>query len=118
MNVLNCKHEFQLDGACYVNSAYMGPVPRRAVSAGHKAIASEYAPYKITSDQFFSHVASSLPRQKSGNLASKLGGQRKIRWSIPSEPDRPFRPTAKNRSPSSGTSGNVRPEQPLTLGRL
>lgn len=57
MTVPDFKREFLRAEGCYANCAYMGPVPLRAVEAGHEAIRREAAPSKITAEHFFSHVA-------------------------------------------------------------
>ena len=56
MMIQDYKQEFMLDGACYLNCAYMGPVPKRAILAGREGISREAAPYKITTEHFFSHL--------------------------------------------------------------
>lgn len=50
------KQEFMLDGACYSNCAYMGPVPQRAILAGREGISREAAPYKLRTEHFFSRL--------------------------------------------------------------
>lgn len=50
------KQEFTLDGACYLNCAYMRPVPQRAILAGREGISREAAPYKLRTEHFFSHL--------------------------------------------------------------
>ena len=39
--VQDYKQEFMLDGACYLNCAYMGPVPQRANLAGREGFAQK-----------------------------------------------------------------------------
>src|SRR5688572_27839112 len=56
MMIQDYKQEFMLDGACYLNCAYMGPVPQRAILAGREGISREAAPYKLRTEHFFSHL--------------------------------------------------------------
>ena len=64
------------------------------------------------------------PRTKSGSLASGQGSSADPAGSFRGERDRGFRDRdrrfraqAQNRSPSSGMSGHVRPERPVTFSR-
>lgn len=56
MMIQDYKQGFMLDGACYLNCAYMGPVPQRAILTGREGISREAAPYKSTAEHFFSHL--------------------------------------------------------------
>jgi selenocysteine lyase/cysteine desulfurase len=56
MMIQDYKQGLMLDGARYLNCAYMGPVPQRAILAGREGISREAAPYKLTPEHFFSHL--------------------------------------------------------------
>jgi hypothetical protein len=56
MTIQDYKQELMLDGACYINCAYMGPVRQRAILARREGINREAAPYKITAEHFFSYL--------------------------------------------------------------
>lgn len=56
MMIQDYKQEYMLDGACYLNCAYMGPVPQRAILAGREGISRKAALYKLRTEHFFSHL--------------------------------------------------------------
>jgi hypothetical protein len=54
-STLTCqKHQFSIPaGHVYLNSAYMGPLPRATLAAGQRALERRAAPVDITPPDFF-----------------------------------------------------------------
>lgn len=65
---LKCqKSHFSLpDGHCYLNSAFMGPLPRRVEQAGVRALTARAAPITLSSTDFFE------PAERTRKLCAQL----------------------------------------------
>ena len=66
MMIQEYKQELMLDGAYYLNCAYLEPVPQRAILAGREGISGEAAPYKLPAEHFFSHRTAIREQQSRG----------------------------------------------------
>jgi selenocysteine lyase/cysteine desulfurase len=72
---LQCqKHAFSIpDGHTYLNSAYMGPLPRATQAAGEAALALRAFPGRINASDFFTHADEA--RSKCATLVHALSEQ-------------------------------------------